>query len=89
MKWYDISNRVAESVLKRKKIYTNVDFYSASVLYLLGIPVDFFTPIFAISRVAGWTAHLFEQFADNRLIRPDAEYVGPSERPFVPVDQRR
>jgi citrate synthase len=89
MKWYDISNRVAESVLKRKKIYTNVDFYSASVLYLVGIPVDFFTPIFAISRAAGWTAHLFEQFADNRLIRPDAEYVGPSERPFVPVDQRR
>ena len=88
MRWYNISVKVADLVYKSKKINTNVDFYSASVLYLIGIPTDLFTPIFAMSRISGWTAHLFEQLGDNRLIRPVTEYVGPAPRAFRPVDQR-
>jgi citrate synthase len=88
-KWYEISVKVAEVVHKHKSINTNVDFYSASVLYLLGIPIDLFTPVFAVSRVAGWCAHVAEQLEHNRLIRPRTDYMGPAFRPFVPVDQRR
>jgi citrate synthase len=88
-KWHNISAKVAEIVQKRKNINTNVDFYSASVLYLLDIPIDLFTPVFAISRMAGWAAHVFEQLKDNRLIRPRTDYVGPMDRTFVPLDQRR
>lgn len=87
-KWYEMSRRIEELVLKEKGLYANVDFYSASVYYLLGIPVDLFTPIFACSRVAGWTAHVLEQYANNRLIRPRAEYTGPSNLQYVPLDQR-
>jgi citrate synthase len=87
--WYNISLRVAEEVHRRKNINTNVDFYSASVLYMLGIPIDLFTPVFAVGRIAGWCAHVFEQLADNRLIRPVTEYVGPALRDFIPLDQRR
>jgi citrate synthase len=87
-KWYEMSRRIEELVLKDKGLYANVDFYSASVYYLLGIPVDLFTPIFACSRVAGWTAHVLEQYANNRLIRPRAEYTGPSNLQYVPVEQR-
>ena len=72
-----------------KKIDANVDFYSASTYYLLGIPIELFTPIFAVSRMAGWTAHVLEQYANNRLIRPRAEYIGPEHpRTFVPLDDR-
>ena len=72
-----------------KQIDANVDFYSASTYHLLGIPIDLFTPIFAVSRMAGWTAHVLEQYANNRLIRPRAEYVGPEyPQMFVPLDQR-
>ena len=88
LRWYNISIKVAETVHRIKKINTNVDFYSASLLYLMGIPVDLFTTVFASSRVAGWCAHVFEQAADNRLIRPRTEYVGPTDRPFVPLEQR-
>jgi citrate synthase len=87
-KWYDISVKVAQEVHRHKNINTNVDFYSASLLYLLGIAPDLFTPIFAMSRVAGWTAHIFEQCKDNRIIRPLSHYVGPHLRAFVPLDQR-
>ena len=73
---------------ERPEIYVNVDFYSASVYYTLGIPIDLFTPIFAISRAAGWTAHVVEQLMDNRLMRPDAVYVGPKDLKYVPIDQR-
>ena len=66
----------------------NVDFYSASVYRYMGIPRDLFTPIFAVSRVSGWIAHILEQYADNRLIRPRAEYVGPPQRNYTPMDQR-
>ncbi len=71
-----------------RRLYTNVDFYSAVVLNAVGIPVDLFTPTFAVARVAGWTAHILEQTANNRLIRPLAEYTGPDSLPFVPLDQR-
>jgi citrate synthase len=75
--WYDMSQRIEALVKAEKKLNPNVDFYSASTYYALGIPIDLFTPIFAVSRVSGWTAHVLEQFANNRLIRPRAEYVGP------------
>lgn len=71
-----------------RRLYTNVEFYSAAVLHGVGLPDDLFTPTFGISRVAGWTAHVIEQSKDNRLIRPAAEYVGPTDLTFVPVDQR-
>ncbi len=88
MRWYNISLKVEEEVKKFKNINTNVDFYSASLLYLIGIPIDIFTPVFAIARVAGWTAHVFEQAADNRIIRPMSIYLGPARRDFVPIDKR-
>ncbi len=75
--WYEMSQRIESVVKAEKKLNPNVDFYSASTYYALGIPVDLFTPIFAVSRISGWTAHVLEQYANNRLIRPRAEYVGP------------
>jgi len=87
--WYEMSRRIEERVKADKQIDPNVDFYSASVYYTLGIPVDLYTPIFAVSRVAGWTAHILEQYANNRLIRPRAEYIGPPyPQPYVPLDRR-
>ncbi|MFB6249509.1 MAG: citrate synthase [Salinibacter sp.] len=88
MKWYEYSMAILETMRDKKGIDPNVDFFSASTYYQLGIDPDLFTPIFALSRTAGWTAHLFEQWADNRLIRPRAEYVGKRDRTFVPIDQR-
>jgi citrate synthase len=90
-KWHIISLRVEEvalPVLSQKQLYTNVDFYSATVLHCLGIPTDMFTPMFAMSRIVGWTAHVMEQYAHNRLIRPRAEYVGPERVPWVSLDAR-
>jgi citrate synthase len=71
-----------------KGLYPNVDFFAASVYHSLGIPTDLFTPVFTISRMSGWTAHVLEQHADNRLIRPDSEYVGESDQHWVPIEQR-
>ena len=88
LRWYEISRKLEEVVMAEKGLYPNVDFYAASVYYTLGIPIDLFTPIFAASRVAGWTAHVREQYADNRLIRPESEYIGPPRRPYVPIEQR-
>ena len=87
-KWYDISERVRHIVQEAKPLPVNVDFYSASVYYTLGIPIDLFTPIFAMSRVAGWTAHVYEQYSDNRLIRPESEYIGPMDVHYAPLEQR-
>jgi len=88
-RWFEMSRRIEQLVTGEKKLYPNVDFYSASTYYTLGIPVDLFTPIFAVSRVSGWTAHCLEQYANNRLIRPRTDYIGPSyPQRFVPVDQR-
>jgi len=87
-KWYAVSRAVEEVMWQAKGLYCNVDFYSASVLYCLGIAPDLFTPAFAMSRIAGWTAHVLEQQADNRLIRPRAQYAGPTDRPYIPIEQR-
>lgn len=92
-RWLDLSDKIratmAEEMEQRgKKIYPNVDFFSASVYSTLGIPMDLFTAVFAIARTPGWTAHLLEQYADNRLIRPSSEYIGPRGKKVVPIDQR-
>jgi citrate synthase len=88
-KWFDMSRKIEIFVKEQKKLNANVDFYSASTYTLLGIDIDLFTPIFAVSRIAGWAAHVIEQHDDNRLIRPRAEYVGPAyPAPYTPLDQR-
>jgi citrate synthase len=88
-KWIQMSERIAHIMKERKGLNANVDFYSATVYYSLGIPTDLFTPIFAISRMSGWTAHILEQLADNRLFRPLSEYVGPEVgKKVVPIAER-
>jgi citrate synthase len=87
-RWYEMSRIIEKHIKEQKGLYANVDFYSASVYYMLGIPIDLDTPIFACSRISGWTAHVLEQYANNRLIRPRAEYDGPKNVPYVPIDQR-
>ncbi|MFQ3669909.1 MAG: citrate synthase [Verrucomicrobiia bacterium] len=88
-KWIQMSERIADIMLREKKLHANVDFYSATVYYSLGIPMDYFTPIFAIARTSGWTAHILEQLADNRLFRPSSDYVGlPPGKKVVPLDER-
>tara|TARA_R110000850_G_scaffold169388_23_gene294694 strand:- start:535 stop:1671 length:1137 start_codon:yes stop_codon:yes gene_type:complete len=88
-KWIDMSERIAEIMRERKGLNANVDFYSATVYYSLGIPTDLFTPIFAISRAAGWTAQVLEQLEDNRLYRPLTYYTGPKEdQPIPPITER-
>ena len=87
-KWYEMSRKMEEVMMKEKALNPNVDFYSASTYYALGIPPDLYTPIFACSRVSGWTAHVLEQYENNRLIRPRAEYIGPRDLKYVPIDER-
>jgi citrate synthase len=88
-KWIHMSERIAQIMKERKGLNANVDFYSATVYYSLGIPTDMFTPIFAIARTSGWTAHILEQLADNRLYRPLSEYVGPEVgKKFYPIEER-
>ena len=88
-KWIQMSERIAHIMRTEKKLEANVDFYSATVYYSLGLPTDLFTPIFAVARTAGWTGHVLEQWADNRLFRPDSEYVGPAiGRKVVPIEKR-
>ena len=87
-KWYLMSEKIEAEVLKQKGLYPNVDFYSASAYYCMRLPIDLFTPIFAVSRVAGWTAHVLEQYANNRLIRPTADYTGPVDVVFKPLAER-
>src|SRR5882762_7590509 len=87
--WYDMSEKIEQFVKAEKKLNANVDFYSASTYHTLGIDLDLFTPIFAVSRISGWAAHVIEQLDDNRLIRPRAEYMGPEyPNPYVPIDKR-
>ncbi|MBC7999147.1 MAG: citrate synthase [Leptolyngbya sp.] len=88
LKWFEMSREIEQFILKEKGLYANVDFYSASVYYMLGIPTDLFTPVFAISRMSGWSAHVLEQYQDNRLIRPRAEYVGANNLKYAPVSSR-
>jgi citrate synthase len=87
-RWFEILERLRALMFSGKKLYPNVDYYSGSVYYLMDIPLDLFTPIFAVSRIAGWTGHILEQYANNRLIRPRAEYIGPRDVPYVPIDER-
>ncbi len=92
-KWFDMSHRIEEIVVeemnkKQKPIRANVDFYSASTYYMLGIPVDLYTPIFAVSRISGWSAHVLEQLGNNKLIRPRSDYTGEMDLRYVPIDQR-
>ena len=87
--WFQLSQRIEAVVTGEKKLYPNVDFYSASTFYSLGIPIDLYTPIFAVSRISGWTAHVLEQYANNRLIRPRTDYIGPPyPQQFLPIDRR-
>lgn len=88
-KWFQVAVEIEKAVRKQKPIPPNVDFYSSLVLYAIGIPVDFFTTIFAMSRVSGWAAHVLEQLENNRLIRPEADYVGPTHQRYVPIEKRR
>src|SRR5215467_6084439 len=88
-KWYEVSHKIEQFVKAEKKLNANVDFYSASTYHMLGIDLDLFTPVFAVSRISGWTAHVIEQLDDNRLIRPRAEYLGPKyPSKYVAIDQR-
>lgn len=87
-KWYEHSSAIMERMKNAKALYPNVDFFSASVYYMLGIDIDLYTPIFALSRTTGWTAHLLEQWENNRLIRPRAEYVGPQGYKVTPIAER-
>ena len=90
-KYFDLSLKLRDYLARKlegKPLYPNVDFFSASVYKMLGIPSDLYTPIFALSRISGWTAHLLEQYADNRLVRPNALYEGAANREYIPLEQR-
>ena len=87
--WFQMSQQIEALVKAEKKLNPNVDFYSASTYYTLGIPIDLYTPIFAVSRISGWTAHVLEQYRNNRLIRPRTDYIGPAyPQQFVELAQR-
>ena len=87
-KWYEMSRRIEQLMLEKKGMYPNVDFYSASTYYLMNIPLDLYTPIFAVSRISGWTGHILEQYGNNKLIRPRAEYIGKRDQKYVPIENR-
>jgi citrate synthase len=88
-KWFEMSRKIEQFIKAEKKLNANVDFYSASTYHVLGIDVDLFTPIFAVSRISGWSAHVIEQLDDNRLIRPRADYIGPAyPQHWIPIDKR-
>ncbi len=86
--FYNLATAIAETVEAQKGLYPNVDFYAAPMLYLVGIPLELFVTIFAISRIPGWTTHVMDQYGNNRLLRPLSEYVGPEDCAYVPIDQR-
>lgn len=88
MKWYNMSQKIEKAMLEKKGMYPNVDFYSASAYYLMDIPLDQYTPIFAVSRISGWTGHILEQYSNNKLIRPRAEYIGKRDQKYTPIDER-
>lgn len=88
IRWFEISQEVERVVQREKGLRANVDFYAGSVLHYLGLQTDLFTPMFAAARAAGWTAHIREQYGDNRIIRPESEYIGPRDQRYVPIEQR-
>jgi citrate synthase len=87
-KWFEMSQKMEDIVTEEKGLHPNLDFYSSSAYYLLGIPIPLYTPIFVVSRITGWIAHVTEQYNDNRLIRPRSEYVGHERRKYVPIEER-
>jgi len=87
-KWFEMSQRVEQLMHEKKGMFPNVDFYSASTYYLMDIPLDLYTPIFAVSRIAGWTGHILEQYGHNKLIRPRAEYIGARDLKYKPIGER-
>jgi citrate synthase len=88
VRWFEVSCAIEQAVMEQKELNPNVDFYAASVYHVLGVPTDLMTPIFAAARMAGWTAHVREQYADNKVIRPGSEYVGPKDRIYAPIEER-
>ncbi|MGI8884220.1 MAG: citrate/2-methylcitrate synthase [Pyrinomonadaceae bacterium] len=88
LSWYNMSEKIEKAMLEKKGMYPNVDFYSASAYYLMDIPLDQYTPIFAISRISGWTGHILEQYGNNKLIRPRAEYIGERDLKYAPIEER-
>ena len=85
---FPVSERLEQVMRREKKMFPNLDFYSASAYHFCGVPTAMFTPLFVISRITGWAAHVFEQGADNRLIRPLSLYTGPAQRPVTPIEKR-
>ena len=88
MQWFNMSQKIERAMLEKKGMYPNVDFYSASAYYLMDIPLDQYTPIFAVSRISGWTGHILEQYGNNKLIRPRAEYIGKRDQKYAPIEER-
>lgn len=88
LSWYNMSQKIEKAMHEKKGMYPNVDFYSASTYYLMDIPLDQYTPIFAVSRISGWTGHILEQYGNNKLIRPRAEYIGARDQKYVPIEER-
>jgi citrate synthase len=93
--WLQVAEATEDAAVKalqetkpEHRLYTNVEFYTATTLYYVGIPIDYYATMFACSRIAGWSAHVMDQFRDNRLIRPRAEYVGPRDRTYIPLQER-